>query len=197
MSTVGVLCLQGDFERHGLMLESLGAKVVSVRSPAEIERIDALVMPGGESTTIGKLMNRFGLLDVIAGRISEGMPVFGTCAGLILLSKPSGDANQFRLGAFDIEVERNAYGRQVESFEADFEIPPIPGGPFRGVFIRAPIVRKVGGGVDVLASFEGNPVLLRQQRLLGASFHPELTGDSRVHRYFISMLEEPQREARS
>ena len=187
MKQVGVLCLQGDFERHGRALEQAGAKVSYIRTPQELEPVDAVVLPGGESTTIGKLMNRFELIEPLRERILAGMPVFGTCAGLILLAKQNDEPHQFRLSVLDIDVVRNAYGRQVESFEADFPIEDIGGDNFRGVFIRAPQITRIGADVTVLASFEEQPVLIRSGSILGGSFHPELTGDYRIHEYFLRM----------
>ena len=183
-----MLCLQGDFERHGSMLENLGAKVSYVRRVEEIDRIDALVIPGGESTTIGKLLTRFALMEPLRGRIQSGMPVYGTCAGLILLAKQNTDPHQYRLGVLDIDVERNAYGRQVESFEADIPLRFAGGASFRGVFIRAPQITRIGESVEVLAKFEDHPVLVRSNAILAGSFHPELTGDLRIHKFFFEML---------
>lgn len=188
MQPVGILCFQGDFERHGRMLESLGVAVRYVRTPDDLAGIDAIVLPGGESTTIGRLMRRFAVAEPLAQRIRDGMPAFGTCAGMILLAMQNPDPLQFRLSVLDIDVERNAYGRQVESFEADIEIPAIGNEPYRGVFIRAPRVTRLGDKIEVVATFEGRPVLLRSGSILAASFHPELTTDSRVHRMFLDMI---------
>ena len=188
MSTVGILAFQGDFDRHARMLDGLGVDTVLVRNPGELADLDGLVIPGGESTTIGKLIKAFGVLEPLKRRIADGLPVFGTCAGLILLAPNVNEKNQFRLGVLNIEVERNAYGRQVDSFEADIDVPALGSKPVRGVFIRAPIVKNVHNGVDILARFEGTPVLLRQDHILAASFHPELTDDPRLHRYFLSMV---------
>ena len=188
MYRVGILSFQGDFERHRQTLDSLGAETALVRSLEDLDDIEALVIPGGESTTIGKLMVAFGVHLPVRERILAGMPVFGTCAGLILLGRPVERKNQHRLGVMDIEVERNAYGRQVDSFETDVPIPLLGESPVRGVFIRAPVVTEVGDGVEVLAELNGNPVLLRENNKLAATFHPELTTDTRVHEYFLSML---------
>lgn len=163
---------------------------ILVRSSSDLERVDGLIIPGGESTTMGKLLKTYGVGPVLTQRIRDGMPVFGTCAGLILLSNPVDGRNENRLGVVDIDVERNAYGRQVDSFEADLSVPVLGEETFRGVFIRAPIIRRLGTGIEVLARFESNPVLVRAGTILGASFHPELTDDTRVHRYFVSLLEE-------
>ena len=188
MKSVGVLSFQGDFERHRNALASLGAEARLVRAPEDLDGVDALVFPGGESTTIGKLLISFGVQGPIRRRITDGMPVFGTCAGMILLARPIQQKNQHRLGVLDIQVERNAYGRQVDSFEADIDIPVLGEAPVRGVFIRAPIVTDIGDGIEVLARFEGNAVMVRKDNILAASFHPELAGDLRVHRYFLSMV---------
>ena len=177
--TIGVLAVQGNFREHAAVLRRLGAEVVEVRKPEHLEGLDGLVIPGGESTAIGRLIRLYGLEEGIA-RFTA--PVFGTCAGMILL-----DRNH--LGLIDLVVERNAYGRQVASFEADLELVGDVE-PLRGVFIRAPRVRDVGPEAEVLAELEGEPVLLRQGRFLVASFHPELTDDERVHERFLELVEE-------
>jgi pyridoxal 5'-phosphate synthase pdxT subunit len=176
---IGVLALQGNFREHVAMLRRLGADVVEVRKPGQLEGVDGLVVPGGESTTFMRLMRLYGLDDAV--REFTGA-VFGTCAGMIVL-----DRNHLDL--VDLDVERNAYGRQVASFEADLRLSG-EDRPFRGVFIRAPRVRDVGGAVDVLAEHDGRPVLLRQGRFLVASFHPELTEDVRVHQLFLDAVHE-------
>ncbi|HEV8250838.1 MAG TPA: pyridoxal 5'-phosphate synthase glutaminase subunit PdxT [Gaiellaceae bacterium] len=183
---IGVLAVQGAFREHAAVLRRLGAEVVEVRKPEQLEGLDGLVVPGGESTAIGRLIRLYGLEEAIA-RFTA--PVFGTCAGMILL-----DRNH--LGLVDLEVERNAYGRQVASFEADLELSG-EREPLRGVFIRAPRVRDVGPGVEVLAELDGEPVLLREGRFLVASFHPELTGDPRVHERFLELVEEEVASVRS
>jgi pyridoxal 5'-phosphate synthase pdxT subunit len=182
---VGVLGLQGDVREHKHALESAGAAAVVVKRPEELQSVDALVLPGGESTTIGKLLDRFGLLEPLAARARAGMPMYGTCAGMILMARgTTGDhAAPLRLDVMDITVRRNAYGRQVDSFEADVNIGEIKG--FRAVFIRAPLVEAVGDGVDVLGEHDDHPVIVRQGHLLASSFHPEMTGDPRVHEYFV------------
>ncbi len=167
------------------MLEGIGVECALVKGISDLDSIDALVLPGGESTTMGRLLTRFSLLEPIRERLSDGMPAFGTCAGLIMLAKQNDDPLQFRLSVLDIDVDRNAYGRQVESFEADLDIPAIPGGRFRGVFIRAPIVRRAGNHIEILGRFENSPILIRQHHILAASFHPELTTDPRVHELFL------------
>ena len=178
---IGVLAVQGAFREHAAMLRRLGAEVVEVRKPEHLDGLDGLVIPGGESTAIGRLIRLYGLEEAIR-RFSA--PVFGTCAGMIML-----DRNH--LGLVDLEVERNAYGRQVASFEADL---PLAGDaePLRGVFIRAPRVLDVGPEVEVLAELDGEPVLLRQGRFLVASFHPELTDDARVHERFLELVREQE-----
>jgi 5'-phosphate synthase pdxT subunit len=189
--TVGVLALQGAFESHQRRLSELGADTVQVRTPAELARVDALVMPGGESTTMSKLLVTSGLFDAVGERIADGMPVFGTCAGMILLATEvlDGRPDQRSFGAIDITVLRNGYGRQVDSFEADLDIPSLGDGrPFHGVFIRAPKVVRVGEGVEVLAEHDGVPVLLSQAAVSVASFHPELADDQRLHARFLQRL---------
>jgi pyridoxal 5'-phosphate synthase pdxT subunit len=179
--TIGVLAVQGNFREHAAMLRRLGADVREVRTPDDLEGVDGIVIPGGESTAIGRLIRLYGLEDAIR---RFDAPVFGTCAGMILLDRD-------HLGLVDLVVDRNAYGRQVASFEADLELAG-EAEPLRGVFIRAPRVREAGSGVEVLAEHEGVPVLLRDGRFLVASFHPELTDDTRVHRRFLELVREAQ-----
>jgi 5'-phosphate synthase pdxT subunit len=176
---VGVLAVQGNFREHIAMLRRLGADAVEVRKPDQLEGLDGLVVPGGESTTFGRLMRLYGLDEAVR---TFGGPVFGTCAGMIVLDRG-------HLGLMDLEVDRNAYGRQVASFEADLQLRDETA-PLRGVFIRAPRVRDHGAEVDVLAEHNGEPVLLRQGRFLVASFHPELTEDTRVHELFLERVKE-------
>jgi 5'-phosphate synthase pdxT subunit len=176
---IGVLALQGAFREHARMLRAAGADAVEVRLPEQLDGLDGLVIPGGESTTILKLASLYGLDEAIRGFAA---PVFGTCAGMILLDRD-------HLGLADLVVDRNAYGRQVASFEADLELEGEER-PFRGVFIRAPRVRDVGPQVEVLAELDGEPVLLRDGRVLVAAFHPELTDDSRIHRQFLDLVTE-------
>ena len=196
---VGVLALQGAFSAHACVLADLGAETVEVRTPAQLEGVDALVMPGGESTTMSMLLDSSGLYEPIAERLAAGMPVLGTCAGMILLSVEvvDGRPDQRSFGAIDLTVRRNAYGRQVDSFETDLEVrdldgPPLNGRerlgihrPFHAVFIRAPWVERAGPDVEVLAEHDGHPVLARQGKVLAASFHPELSGDPRIHARFL------------
>jgi 5'-phosphate synthase pdxT subunit len=185
---IGVLALQGAFREHARALRRAGADVVEVRLPEQLDGLDGLVIPGGESTTITKLAALYGLDESIR---AFGRPIFGTCAGMILLAREAVDGvpGQPLLGLVDLSVRRNGYGRQVHSFEADLELRG-ESEPLRGVFIRAPRVEEVGAGVDVLAEHDGHPVLLRQGRILVASFHPELTDDPRVHRRFLQLVEE-------
>lgn len=185
---VGVLALQGDFREHKTTLESMGIDTFLVLKPADIARCDALIIPGGESTTIGRLLTVFGLLDPLLERARAGMPVFGTCAGMVLLAREIEGSAQPRLGLIDVVVRRNAFGRQVESFEADLSIPVIGSDPFRGVFIRAPYITQIDPGVEVLGRLEDKIVLVRQGKILAASFHPELTKDYRLHRYFLNQV---------
>ena len=177
--TIGVLALQGAFREHVRALRQLGADAVEVRLPEELDGLDGLVIPGGESTTIARLARLYGLDEAIR---AFGQPIFGTCAGMILLDRR-------HLGRADLVVERNAYGRQVASFEADLDLPG-ESDPFRGVFIRAPRVLEVGADVEVLAELDGEPVLLRDGDVLVAAFHPELTDDPRVHRRFLELVTE-------
>lgn len=176
---IGVLAVQGNFREHAAMLRELGAEVVEVRLPEHLEGLDGLVIPGGESTAITRLMRLYGLEQAIR---AFAAPVLGTCAGMILLDRD-------HLGLVDVEVERNGYGRQVASFEADLALEG-GGEPLRGVFIRAPRVTAAGPGVEVLATYAGDPVLLREGRFLVASFHPELTADTRVHERFLELVRE-------
>jgi len=185
---VGVLALQGDVVEHMQMTEAAGAEAVAVRYSREIQGLDGLIIPGGESTTVGKLMERFGFVEEIRRQAARGLGVFGTCTGLILLSRDIEGSGQVRLGLMDFVVKRNAFGRQVDSFEAAIDIPAIGSPPMRAVFIRAPYILSVGPGADVLARFEDKIVLARQGRHLACAFHPEVTSDTRLHRYFLDML---------
>lgn len=187
---IGVLALQGAFALHAEALARLGLSPVEVRRPDQLADVDALVMPGGESTTMIKLMNAFELTEPLAKRLADGMPVFGTCAGMILLAAhvADGQPDQLSFGAIDLDVRRNGYGRQVDSFEADLLVPAVGEEPVRAVFIRAPVVERVGPGVEVLAEIDGIPVVCRQGPVLVASFHPELSGDDRLHQLFLDSV---------
>jgi len=193
---VGVLALQGDVREHISSLIACGVVAVPVRRESEIQSIDALVLPGGESTTIAQLSEVFGIYDVLKQRIASGMPVYGSCAGMILLATEILDAKvgQKSFGGLDISVRRNAFGRQVDSFESDIEFADGSQELIRAVFIRAPWVEKVGDAVQVLASIDSHPVAVRSQTALATSFHPELTGDHRIHRYFIEHVARPALE---
>ncbi|HEX8805178.1 MAG TPA: pyridoxal 5'-phosphate synthase glutaminase subunit PdxT [Acidimicrobiales bacterium] len=187
--TVGVLALQGASARHAAMLARLGADPVPVRSPAQLAGVDALVLPGGESTTMSMLLESSGLFPAVADRLAGGMPALGTCAGMILLGGEvlDGRDDQRCFGALGITVRRNAFGRQVDSFEADLDVRELEGGgPLHAVFIRAPMVERVDDDVEVLASVDGHPVLCRQGAVLAAAFHPELGDDPRLHELFLS-----------
>jgi len=187
---IGVLALQGAFASHQQRLTELGSLTRQVRTTHDLAGVDALVMPGGESTTMSKLLVTSGLFDPIAERIADGMPVFGTCAGMILLATEilDGRPDQRSFGAIDITVQRNGYGRQLDSFETELVVPGVTGGPFHGVFIRAPKVTRVGDGVEILAEHEGVPVLLRRGPITVASFHPELADDARLHARFVQQF---------
>jgi len=186
---IGVLALQGAFAEHIALLLRLDAEAFPIRLPRELEGLDGLVIPGGESTTISKLMGEYDFMTPLSRLCNEGFPIMGTCAGMILLSKKMVDLGVEPLGAMDIEVRRNAFGRQVDSFEADLEIPAIGEPRFHGVFIRAPLIQRAGDGVAVLARLpDGSVVAARQGCMLALAFHPELTDDLRLHSYFLSMV---------
>ncbi len=189
IKTIGVLALQGAFIEHIEILRRLGAEAKPVRLPHELKDVDGLVIPGGESTTIGKLLEAYHLSDPIQSLVTRGMPILGTCAGMILLAGSVSGLNGYLLGAIDISVQRNAFGRQVDSFEADLSIPVLGKPPFPGVFIRAPWIETVGPGVEVLARLDnGTPVAARAGNIVVAAFHPELTADTRFHSYFLDMV---------
>ena len=183
---VGVLALQGAFREHVAAVTRLGATAREVRQLKDIDGIDALIIPGGESTTMGKLLNEWNMLEPLRQRILNGMPVYGSCAGLILLCREIENSDQPRLGVLDATVRRNAFGRQVDSFETDLSIPEIGADPIPAVFIRAPVITGMGAGVTVLAEVKGQAVAVRQNNILATSFHPELTPDTRMHSYFLS-----------
>jgi pyridoxal 5'-phosphate synthase pdxT subunit len=192
---VGVLALQGDVREHLATLSALGAEAVTVRRPEELAAVDALVVPGGESTTMAKLATRFGLLEPLRAAVAGGLPVYGSCAGMIMLADRLLDApaDQVTVGGLDVTVRRNAFGRQVDSFESQVRIEGVAGGPVHAVFIRAPWVEQAGEGVQVLGrvvggTADGRIVAVRQGNLVATSFHPELTGDRRVHALFVEIV---------
>jgi 5'-phosphate synthase pdxT subunit len=185
---VGVLALQGAFIEHAKRLSELGAEPVQVRMPEQLESLDGLIIPGGESTTIGKLATTYGLIEPLR-QFARNKPTWGTCAGMIFLAKDIGIDRQPILGLMDIKVNRNAFGRQIDSFETDLDIKGVEGEPFHAVFIRAPIVTEAGEDVDVLSTLnDGRIVAVQQGHLLATAFHPELTDDNRMHRYFTEMI---------
>ncbi|MDR5695862.1 MAG: pyridoxal 5'-phosphate synthase glutaminase subunit PdxT [Armatimonadota bacterium] len=188
MVQIGVLALQGDVQEHMAMVEAAGGRAMEVRTPEALREVDGLIIPGGESTTIGGLMARYGLDEAIRERVRDGFPVFGTCAGLILMASEVDGGEPPLLRVMDVRVQRNAYGRQRESFEAKVEVPLLGADPLRVAFIRAPRIERVGPAVEVLATYQGRPVLVRQGNLLGATFHPEICGDPRVHEYFLLVI---------
>ncbi|WP_228992552.1 pyridoxal 5'-phosphate synthase glutaminase subunit PdxT [Streptomyces sp. DH8] len=187
---IGVLALQGDVREHLIALASADALARPVRRPEELAEVDGLVIPGGESTTMSKLAVLFGMLEPLRERVRAGMPVYGTCAGMILLAEKILDprSGQETVGGIDMIVRRNAFGRQNESFEAAVEVAGVEGGPVEGVFIRAPWVESVGAGTEVVAEHDGHIVAVRQKNALATSFHPELTGDHRMHALFVDMV---------
>ncbi len=190
---IAVVAVQGDFQKHIDMLNSLGAEAINARLPVDIERADGVILPGGESTAIGRLLTRYGVDTALKAAHAAGKPIYGTCAGLILLSREvtadTGErGGQPTLGLLDVVVARNAFGRQVDSFEAPLDVPALGPEPLGAVFIRAPYVVEAGPGVDVLARHDGKIVFVRQGTLLGTAFHPEITGDRRVHELFLSMV---------
>lgn len=190
MPTVGVVAIQGDFAKHIEALQRLGKKgleIIEVRTPAELSKVERVIIPGGESTTVGLLMQRYGLGDALKKRAKEGMPVWGTCMGMIVMAKEvDSRRDQYTLGLLDISVERNAFGAQVHSFEDEVQLEGMQE-PVLGVFIRAPIVTKRGKTVDAIGTYDGKVVAVRQGKLLGTSFHPELTDDTRLHEWFLSL----------
>ncbi len=187
---IGVLALQGAFREHCWMLEKCGAIAVEIRKAEELDDVAGLVIPGGESTTIGKLMVEWGILEKVRSRASQGMAIYGTCAGMIMLAKDILDSDQPRLGLMDVSVRRNGFGRQRESFEASMLVPEFGDEPVEAVFIRAPYIEQAGDHVKVMAVVNDKIVIARQDKMLVTAFHPELTEDDRIHRYFISMIEE-------
>jgi 5'-phosphate synthase pdxT subunit len=183
---VGVIAIQGDFAKHLGAVEACGAQAIEVRTPEQLETVDRAIIPGGESTTVGKLMERYGLGEALIRRAHEGMPLWGTCMGLILMASEIEGSDQYRLGLLDVCVRRNAFGAQVNSFEDSLRVEGL-GEPLTAVFIRAPIVTRLGRHVDAIATYHGQVVGVRQGALLGTSFHPELTEDLRLHRWFLDL----------
>jgi 5'-phosphate synthase pdxT subunit len=191
MAKIGVLALQGAFREHREVLDALGVPCTEVRVPEHLSQVDALVIPGGESTTMTRLLDTSGLRPTLEARLRDGMPAFGTCAGLILLAAEvrDGRPDQVPLGVLDVTVRRNGYGRQRDSFETGLAVEGLTGAAFPGVFIRAPVIERAGSTVEVLAAHDGHPVLVRQGRVWGATFHPELSGDLRVHQQFVQSID--------
>ncbi len=189
MTKVGVLALQGDVVEHVAALERAGARGIAVRNAADLAHADALVIPGGESTTVMKLLERAHLDEPIVERVRAGMPLWGTCMGMIVAAREVADLDQPTLGLIDITVRRNAFGRQNESAEVDLHIEALGGRPFPAIFIRAPWIERCGPAVELLAERDGHGVMVRERNVLATSFHPELCGDPRVHRYFLGMIE--------
>ena len=189
-ATVGVVALQGAFRRHAEVLDELGVTAVEVRTPDDLRGVDAVVLPGGESTTMTALLDSAGLREPLSDRMRSGLPALGTCAGMILLASEvlDGRPDQVPLGAIDLSVRRNAFGRQRESFEVDLDVADLPGGPLPAIFIRAPLVTRVGPGVEVLAEVDDGPVLCRSGTVTVASFHPELGEDRRLHERFLKEI---------
>lgn len=185
---IGILALQGNVREHANMLLRLGAKPIKVKSPEDLTDIDALIIPGGESITIGLLMKKYQLDKAIKEKYKQGMPIYGTCAGAVVLAKDIIDKKQPKLALVDISIKRNEYGRQIDSFEAELSIKDI--GNFKGVFIRAPVIKRFYNGVQILSEHKNSPVMVRQHNLLITTFHPELTNDTRVHEYFLNMAQE-------
>ena len=190
MAVIGVLALQGDVDEHVAALARAGASVIPVKTVEDLRRVDALVVPGGESTTVMKLLDRFGLVEPIVERVRRGMPFWGTCMGMIVAARDVADLEQPTLDLIDVTVRRNAFGRQNESAEIELDVPALGDRPFPAIFIRAPWIERVGPQVELLAERGGHGVMVRQGNVLGTSFHPELTNDPRVHEFFLRMVEE-------
>ncbi len=196
MARIGVLALQGDVEEHRASLRRAGAEAVAVKTREQLDDLDGLVIPGGESTAVMRLLERFGLANPIVQRVRSGMPLWGTCMGMIVVAHDVADMEQPSLDLLDVTVRRNAFGRQNESAEVDLSIPALGSKPFPAIFIRAPWIERVGQGVELLASRNGHGVMVRQDNVLGTSFHPELSGDPRIHAYFLAMVERARRLSR-
>jgi 5'-phosphate synthase pdxT subunit len=188
MKRVGVLALQGDVAEHMHALARIAVEAVEVKNERDLAGVDALIVPGGESTTVIKLLVRFGLVEPIKARVRDGMPFWGTCMGMIVAASDVADLDQETLGLIDITVRRNAFGRQIASAEVALDIPVLGAAPFPAIFIRAPWVERAGPGVEVLAQENGHGVFVRQGKVIGTSFHPELTGDDRLHAYFAALI---------
>jgi pyridoxal 5'-phosphate synthase pdxT subunit len=185
--TIGVLAVQGDVAEHAAALKRVGVRAQDVRTPGELAAVDALIVPGGESTTVIRLLERFGLIEPIVTRVRNGMPFWGTCMGMIVAAREVAGMDQKTLDLLDITVRRNAFGRQIASAEVPLNIPVLGAEPFPAVFIRAPWIERAGAGVEVLAARDGHGVFVRSGNVIGTSFHPELTGDDRLHRYFAEL----------
>lgn len=192
MTTVGVLAIQGDYREHRTLLESLGADVKEIRLPDQLDEVDGLIIPGGESTTIVQLIDIYNMREKLRERVlNEGMSTWGTCAGMIVMAQKLSDHRPDPLKLMNIEVSRNAFGRQVDSFETDLEVEDMDGPPYHAVFIRAPVVDTIGEGVRIISSLDdGRPVAVRQGHMLATAFHPELTNDPRMHKLFLQMVDE-------
>ncbi len=186
MPKTGVIAIQGDFEKHIQAVHASGGKAVEVRSPADLKGVDRVIIPGGESTTVGLLMERFGLGDALQSCAARGMPVWGTCMGMILMAHEVDGRKQYTLDLLDVTIQRNAFGAQVHSFEDEVAVRGLEE-PVTGVFIRAPLVTRLGEGVEPLAEYDGKVVAVRKGNLVGTSFHPELTGDTRMHEWFLDL----------
>ncbi len=190
MPRVGVLAIQGDFLEHRQVLERIGVDAPEIRLPHQLDDVDGLIIPGGESTTIVQLIDIYGFRKTLEAKSQAGMPIWGTCAGMIVIATSLSDHRPEPLGLMNIDVSRNAFGRQIDSFEQDLTVEELEGPPFHGVFIRAPVVKKVGDGVKVMASLDdGCPVAVKQDRLFATAFHPELTDDNRIHEMFVRIVE--------
>ncbi len=190
MPRVGVLAIQGDFLEHRQVLERIGVDAPEIRLPHQLDDVDGLIIPGGESTTIVQLIDIYGFRKTLKAKSKAGMPIWGTCAGMIVIASSLSDRRPEPLGLMNIRVSRNAFGRQFDSFEQDLTVEELEGPPFHGVFIRAPAVKKIGDGVRVMASLDdGRPVAVRQDRLFATAFHPELTDDTRIHEMFVRIVE--------
>jgi len=192
LTIVGVLAIQGDYREHRTLLESLGADVKEIRLPDQLDEVDGLIIPGGESTTIVQLIDIYNMREKLRERVlNEGMPTWGTCAGMIVMAQKLSDHRPDPLKLMNIEVSRNAFGRQVDSFETDLEVEDMDGPPYHAVFIRAPVVDTIGEGVRIISSLDdGRPVAVRQGHMLATAFHPELTNDPRMHKLFLQMVDE-------